>query len=282
MKKFVNTLTILIAVAYTALTIFLWGAMIFSGDDGLSWRRSIDIFHLYLDMYGILLFSVLSFPAVVLGLWRSAAILGFARDREGVRWAGNLLLGMVVVGLLVITVRYQLWNDILGTNAAAQPSIPGDDRLDYPELPLKPDGPLAWTVENLQGESLDVGALKGKTVFINIWATWCGFCILEFPTVQRLYEQFKDDPNVVFLVVTDESVPKVQEWVDGKGAEFKLPFFLTKDGFPDKLAPRGYPTTYIIGPDGRVAFSHTGAVTWDGEKTVNFLKQLSQMPAETP
>ncbi len=283
MKKLANALTILVAVAYTALTVYLWGAMIFTGDeDGFSWRRSIDVFDLYLDLYGILLFSVLSLPAVVLGLWRSAAILGWARDREGVRWAGNLLLGMVVCGLLVITVRYQLWHEVFGTKSATAPAVPSDERLKYPELPLAPEGPFTWEIEDLKGNKIEVAELKGKTLFINIWATWCGYCILEFPSIQRLHEKFKDDPNVMFIVVTAEPAEKVREWIAGKGAEFKLPFYLTKGDFPKKYEPGGYPATHIVAPDGRTAYSHSGAVAWDGEKTVNFLKQLAQTPVTTP
>ena len=278
MRTLAKAITIGTAVAYTGLTLYLWGAMILTGDDGLSWRRSIDILGLYLDLYGLFLFSVMSFPAVALGLWRSAALLGWARDREGVRWAGNLLLGMVVAGLCVIVVRYQLWNEVLGTKAATVRPVPGDDKLEYPPLPLEPEKPLTWELTDLDGKTVNITDLKGKTLFINIWATWCGFCILEFPNIQRLQEKFKDDPNVMFLIVTEEPEEKVREWLKGKGAEFKLPFYLAKAGFPARFDPRGYPTTYIVAPDGRTAFTHSGAVAWDGEKTIAFLKQLSATP----
>jgi thiol-disulfide isomerase/thioredoxin len=279
MRRLFHALQVIVALGFAGLMVYLWGAMIVNGDDAwFSWRRSFNVAGLYVDMYALLLCTAVSLPAVVFGLWRVGNIAGWLPDREGPRWTSNTLLAMALAGMLVVTVRYQLWEDLAGKPGGSKPAPPSDDKLEFPALPLAAEVPFAWEIEDLSGAKLDFTTLKGKTVFLNIWATWCGFCILEFPNIQRLYEKFKDDPAVVFLIVSDEEPEKVRAWMETEGKDFKLPFYISRAKFPGRFDPRGYPTTYIVAPDGRTAFEHSGFVAWDGEKTTNFLKQLAHGP----
>ena len=68
------------------------------------------------------------------------------------------------------------------------------------------------TEANYQFEMIDADGkittmedLKGKVVFLNFWATWCGPCIAEMPTIQKLYDKFKDDKDIVILTVEVEN-----------------------------------------------------------------------------
>src|SRR5690242_7336670 len=46
-----------------------------------------------------------------------------------------------------------------------------------------------FTIKTLTGEAIDFNQFKGKVVFINLWATWCGPCRVEMPSIQELYNE---------------------------------------------------------------------------------------------
>jgi thiol-disulfide isomerase/thioredoxin len=282
MKRIALSLQCLLTVASLGLAGTLWFLMLTQGDDSwLSWRRSFSVLGLYVDLYAFLLLNCVLVPVVVLAVWRLLQLLGRAADREGVRWSNRVLLSMIFGCLVVITLRWQLWEELTGGGAASMPPPPSDERLEYPTLPLPVEEEVfAWEVKDAQGQVINVADLKGKAVFLNIWATWCGYCKYEFPNIQRLYEAYKDDPKVVFLLVTEEDAETVAKWrasEEGKG--YNLPFYTTTK-IPKRFDPSGYPTTFFIAPNGETVFEHSGFVAWDGEKTKAFLKTLAEQPAE--
>ncbi|MGE3537691.1 MAG: TlpA disulfide reductase family protein [Candidatus Tectimicrobiota bacterium] len=64
--------------------------------------------------------------------------------------------------------------------------------------------PLAdFTLPDLQGRPVQLAALRGKVVFVNIWATWCPPCIEEMPTIQQLYERLHPQGLEVLAVSLD-------------------------------------------------------------------------------
>ncbi|MBK8293053.1 MAG: redoxin family protein [Flammeovirgaceae bacterium] len=52
---------------------------------------------------------------------------------------------------------------------------------------------------DLSGMAIDLSQYKGKTVFINFWATWCGPCLQEMPTIELAMAEFKDQPCIFYL-----------------------------------------------------------------------------------
>ncbi|MGY0039594.1 TlpA family protein disulfide reductase [Pedobacter sp. NJ-S-72] len=72
--------------------------------------------------------------------------------------------------------------------------------------------------KDVNGKEIDLGELRGKVVFLNFWATWCPPCLAEMPSVNALHEKFKDDKDVVFILVdADSQLPKAQKFMDKKG-----------------------------------------------------------------
>lgn len=122
--------------------------------------------------------------------------------------------------------------------------------------------------------------LKNKVVFINYWATWCPPCIAEMPAINSLYQKFKNNPGVVFIMVdVDNNLPKALSFMNHHG--YNLPLYTTLSQFPDSLLDGTIPTTLILGTDGRLKYRHTGAAKYDDRKFIDFLnKQITQPGAQ--
>jgi len=129
-----------------------------------------------------------------------------------------------------------------------------------------------FTIKDLQGNPVDFNQFKGKTVFLNLWATWCGPCRAEMPSIQSLYE--KVDKNKVVFVMLDwfEDAKKTSKYIDGK--KFTFPVYLVNNDVPEQLNVSSIPTTFVISPSGEIATKKMGTTNYDTEKFKNFLEGL--------
>ncbi len=125
---------------------------------------------------------------------------------------------------------------------------------------------------NESGEIIDAQSLKGKTIFMNIWATWCAPCVAEMPGINSLYSKLKDDSDVVFLMIShDTDFNKAKDWVKNKGFEF--PIYRMATTLPDIYETNVVPSTFVISNEGEVVVKKTGMANYD---TRRFRKLLSK------
>ena len=68
-------------------------------------------------------------------------------------------------------------------------------------------------LKNEDGKVIDPSALQNKVVFINFWASRCPPCRAEFPSVQKLYDQYKNNPDMVFLTVNLDDTPALENLI---------------------------------------------------------------------
>src|ERR1035437_10459745 len=66
-------------------------------------------------------------------------------------------------------------------------------------LVLTTPGDFAY--HTLDGEEQHLMASQGKVLFVNRWGTWCAGCVAEMPSIQKLYDHYKADPNVKFFII---------------------------------------------------------------------------------
>jgi thiol-disulfide isomerase/thioredoxin len=144
--------------------------------------------------------------------------------------------------------------------------------LPAPEFPGAATAEYNLKLEGLDGAPFDADTLKGKVVFLNFWATWCGPCRAEMPSIQTLYDKAKGQ-GVVFLAVSDEKREAIAEFV--KKNPYTFPVYRIVGATPEVFRSAAIPTTFILAPDGRVAFKHVGSAQWDTDSTLAFLKTLS-------
>lgn len=135
-----------------------------------------------------------------------------------------------------------------------------------------PDGE-AFSLATLDGSTTALSDYRGSWVLLNFWATWCGPCVAEMPSMERLYGQFKDDGLVIVGVNQQESADEVSAFVAEQGLTF--PILLDSNGrVGSRYGVRGIPTTYLLDPTGRVLGSKVGFMEWDEEHVVAAIRSL--------
>jgi len=146
----------------------------------------------------------------------------------------------------------------------------GGAGLSPPELPAETGVNLDWTVKTLDGAELNLAEhARGKTLFLNFWATWCGPCVAEMPSIEKLYSQFGSD--MVFVCVSNEQAVTLKKFMDVK--KFSFPVFITSANPPRELNETAIPATFIISPEGNILLKHVGGADWAHESVVGFLRE---------
>ena len=139
--------------------------------------------------------------------------------------------------------------------------------------------PPALTLKDLDGRQHRLADYRGKVVLINFWATWCGPCREEMPSIQELKNKLAGRPFVVLAVNLDEPESRIRKFL----TQMKLDFPILLD--PGRNVAKGWnarilPATFIVGPDGRVRYSLVGEMDWANEHIVARISEL--LPAGKP
>lgn len=125
-----------------------------------------------------------------------------------------------------------------------------------------------------EGNILDLQSLKGKTIFMNYWATWCAPCVAEMPSIDGLYEKVSEDPNIVFLMISeDKKMSTARGWVKRKG--FSFPIYKLASPIADVYETGVVPTTFVISPEGKIVVAKTGMANYDSRRFVKLMKKLA-------
>ncbi len=133
-------------------------------------------------------------------------------------------------------------------------------------------------LKNEDGTIIDGSALQNKVVFINFWASWCPPCRAEFPSVQKLYDQYKNNPDMVFLTVNLDDTPAPgKSYLKEKG--FTVPFLKPAGNIPDVLYSGSLPTTIVLDKKGEIRLHHKGLADYSKD---SFYKQIDELLKENP
>jgi peroxiredoxin len=168
--------------------------------------------------------------------------------------AGYFVLGFILVGAANYALVWMVQMPAMADEATKAIQT----RADAASFVKVGDLAPGFRVKTMDGSEFDLTSARGKTVLLNFFATWCGPCLQELPHVQKLWDEYRDRTDFVLLVVgreeTDESLHAFM-------AKNKYSFPAAAD--PNRSAYRLYakeliPRTYLIAPDGKIAFASIG------------------------
>ena len=129
-----------------------------------------------------------------------------------------------------------------------------------------------FALTDLKGKEVSLSSLKGKFVFLNFWATWCPPCRAEMPSMQVLYEKYRNSGFEILAVNLREDKKTVRDYMKKNGYTF--PVVLDTDGSVggSMYGVSGIPTTYFIGKDGAILGRLVGTREWDTEEVYKVIE----------
>ncbi|MBX6313913.1 MAG: TlpA family protein disulfide reductase, partial [Isosphaeraceae bacterium] len=134
-----------------------------------------------------------------------------------------------------------------------------------------------WKLVDLDGRPVEFSRYAGKPVFLNIWATWCGPCRREMPSIARLAVNPKLKDVAFLCVAIDEDKEEVRQYV--RDRDLPMTFLLPAGPIPRVFLTDGIPATFLIAPDGRIVREEVGAAEWDDPEVIALLARLAQSAA---
>lgn len=127
-----------------------------------------------------------------------------------------------------------------------------------------------WHLVDGNNASYNLQQAQGKVVLINFWATWCPPCIAEMPSFQKLYNDYGD--KVEFLFVSDEELDVINPFLEKR--QFTFEVYRPASHYPAIFDVTSIPRTFLIDKDGHVIIDETGAVNWNSDTVRNIIDGL--------
>jgi thiol-disulfide isomerase/thioredoxin len=120
------------------------------------------------------------------------------------------------------------------------------------------------------GRALDLAQYRGKTVVVNFWATWCAPCREEMPSLDRLRARMGGKGLEVVAVNVGESPERVATFT--REVPVAFPIVFDREGAAAKSwKVRGYPTSFVVGPDGRIRYYFVGELDWSSAEVARVI-----------
>jgi peroxiredoxin len=161
--------------------------------------------------------------------------------------AEGLLMHRPIIALLLL---------LLATGLEAQEA--GSGLTEIPERPAAPD----FELKDIDGQTHRLADLRGEVVIINFWATWCPPCREEMPSMERAAALVEKEGIRLLAVNVGEDEDTIFQFTANYPVTF--PLLVDSDSEVTEAWPiRGLPTTFVVDPEGRIAFRAIGGREWD-------------------
>lgn len=184
---------------------------------------------------------------------------------------GNILYGLFMVVILIMlinpTAKGLLIRGLMNIGLF-QPDIPVAES--------KPKAnPVNITFRDSKGQTINTADLRNKVIFVNFWATWCPPCIAEMPSVNQLYDRFKNNPDVVFIIVdVDNDYNKALTFMQKHN--LNLPMYTLAGSVSTETMDDTIPATLVFNKRGQIVYRHTGAADYGNEKFAAYMASLGK------
>jgi thiol-disulfide isomerase/thioredoxin len=124
-----------------------------------------------------------------------------------------------------------------------------------------------------EGRARNLSEWRGKTVVVNFWATWCEPCRDEMPSLERLRKRMDERAFDVIAVNVGESPERVARFTRDVPVSFPILYDRERET-ARRWTVRGYPTSYVIGPEGRIRYYYVGELDWSSDEVVRQIGQV--------
>ncbi|MDX5340473.1 MAG: TlpA family protein disulfide reductase [Cyclobacteriaceae bacterium] len=129
--------------------------------------------------------------------------------------------------------------------------------------------------KDLDGNLVDLQDYRGKVLFINLWASWCGPCRAEMPHISELYKKVQNQPDLAFLMIgIDQEFAKSKDFISGKSWSF--PVVHASYGLNSSLQSQSIPTTLVVDKEGKIVFYQEGMSNFNTQEFQEFLTRMSE------
>ena len=130
-----------------------------------------------------------------------------------------------------------------------------------------------FALKDLNGNDVHLEDYRGKVIFLNFWATWCQACLVEMPSMEKLYRELKNKDFIILAVDMQEDLEQVIKFKEK--FELSFPILLDTDGVvASYYGVNAIPATYIIDRGGYFYAAALGARDWASEDAFLLIKHL--------
>ncbi len=240
---------------------------------------------------GVVLLAAYSLGLGIPFILSAAFLNGFLSLFKGVK--GYLRQVEIASGLLLVLVGGLIFTDKLSwissrltflnpeellVNEANSPAAP--PRLaEAGEKSSSPYGDFDFSLTSIDGEALKLSDYQGKIVLVNFWATWCGPCVVETPSLVRMYNKYKDKGFAVIGVAMQSEENGVKEFIK----RYRVPYAVGRDATSEiglRYQVFALPMSFLFSPEGKVKRAFTGFVAEDTLER-ELQKLLGSAPIDT-
>ena len=181
----------------------------------------------------------------------------------------NLLLATTLTTALIFT-GCNSKNDENSQSTQSKETTNQNNTQTTQQTDLKPA--FDFTAKDINGKEVKLSDFKGKKVYINVWASWCGPCKIEMPGLEKVYQKNKNNNDFVFLSITSPSdkefknskpADQDKETILGLAEQKKITYpilFDVNDRFMINYSIRSFPTHIFVNSDGTLAEQAVGVM----------------------
>jgi peroxiredoxin len=165
--------------------------------------------------------------------------------------------------------RILLFVLLMSAVLAAPAQKPGAGLTSLLDKPPAPD----FQLSDVDGNIHRLSDYRGRVVIVNFWATWCPPCRAEMPSMQRAWEKLQQEEIMMLAVNVGEDEDTIFQFTANYPVEFPLLMDLDSK-IIEEWPVRGLPTTFVVDPQGRLAYRAIGGREWDKTELLEQVKAL--------